>query len=250
MSGFVSKISAAGSKGWTGLQSLWERDNKTQLTASNSGPPPEKTSLLSLALPSRHPRGSRLLSEDDDGVDSPPDDSRDAADPGDSPAITTTESLTPTTISTTSTTATSSPRFQPKAEKLMAPPAEWSTFSEDETDMWMRGDSAHLGILDTDKKKSTRESKRPSPRFKHKMAASPKGSDRKHAERERGFSPLGKLKGPSFGKLLDTECDEGEMGGGRSTSTGCENKVWADDDDDDDEAQWKMIEQRAVPKSK
>ncbi|XP_076440845.1 uncharacterized protein LOC143280149 [Babylonia areolata] len=259
MSGFVSKISAAGSKGWTGLQSLWDRDNKTQLTSSSTGHPAEKTSLLSLALPSRHPKGSRLLSEDDDWMDnSPPGDGHDMAGNGASSSssssstnITTTVNPTPTI---TTATTTSSPRCQTKAAELAPPPpAEWSWVGEEEGDEWLKGDSAHRGILDTDKKKSTRESKRPSPRFKHKMAASSstKGNDWKHGgERERGFSALGKLKGPQFGKLLDTDCEEGDGGRG-SASTGCENSVWADDDDDDSDDPWKMMDNRAGgPKGK
>lgn len=70
MSGFASKLSSAGTKGWQGLSStLWGGEPKTTLATADTSPG-EKTSLLGggNASPTkgRDPSKNRLLSEDDD----------------------------------------------------------------------------------------------------------------------------------------------------------------------------------------
>nr|KAG5709552.1 hypothetical protein BaRGS_001602 [Batillaria attramentaria] len=216
MSGFASKLTAASSKGWTGLQSLWGEPKTTLATADTS--PGEKTSLLGLggygSGASGDSSGNKLLAEDEDswgdswGGDWQKDDSGGGGGGGG------------------------------KGSKGQKPSSnDWTAGNEDDLEAWLNEDSPYKGMLGKESKssakKASKDSKKPSSASKSKpsSASTNKGSDWNDIEWDTGFSSPAKQKEPLVGNLLDLGHDDGN-GSSTNANSGWDNEVWADDDDE------------------
>lgn len=222
MSGFASKLTAASSKGWTGLQSLWGEPKTTLATADTS--PGEKTSLLGIggygSGASGDSSGNQLLGDEEDswGESWSSDWQKDDGSAGKGG----------------------------KGNKSNN--SGWSAGNEDDLEAWLNEDSPYKGMLGKDSKssakKASKESKKPSSASKSKPSSA-KGSDWNDVDWDTGFSSPAKQKEPLVGKLLDLGQDEGS-GVSASAGSGWDNEVWADDDDDD----WQTLDLGSGPKGK
>ncbi|KAK7101294.1 ADP-ribosylation factor GTPase-activating protein 1-like isoform X2 [Littorina saxatilis] len=238
MSGFASKLGAASSKGWTGLQSLWG-EPKTTLTSADTSPG-EKTSLLGIggygSGAAGDSSGNRLLSEDEDswgdswGGEWGKEDGKNE------------------------NNGSSGGSGKPQKQGKKPNSNEFSPGNEEDLEAWLNEDSPYKGMLNKDKEKPSSAAKkaakekdskaRPSSASKNKSSAS-KGSDWADAEWDSGFTSPGKQKEPLVGNLLDFGGDDDAGRSSGNAGSGWDNEVWADDDDE-----WQTLDLDAGSKSK
>ncbi|CAL1526913.1 unnamed protein product [Lymnaea stagnalis] len=225
MSGLASKLSAAGTKGWKDLQSLWG-EPKTTLTSADTSPG-EKSSLLSRASygSGEDSSKSHLLGEDDESW----------GEWGQDPDWS-----------------------SKKSNKANA--SEWSAGNEEDLEAWLNEDkpanSSSSGKVKTKKKtekteekktdddwdnwKDTSKTSSSKPKKKSQKSApgvsSQEGWD--DADWNTGFtSNSAKQKQPLVGNLLDL--DDGNGMGSTGGGDGWDNEVWADEKEDDD---WQTLD--------
>ncbi|KAL8598548.1 hypothetical protein ACOMHN_051336 [Nucella lapillus] len=222
MSGFASKLSAASSKGWTGLQSLWGEPKTTLATADTS--PGEKTSLLGMggygSGAAGDSSGNRLLSEEEDSWgDSWGGDWGGQEDD--------------------SSGGGSNKRAKPTKGPSSS---DWSAGNDDDLEAWLNEDSPYKDMLNKEKnptnasaaaatKKMLKESKRPSSSGSKNKLASSKGEGWNDAQWDSGFTSPAKQKEPLVGNLLDLGADNAGTSS-RNANSGWDNEVWADEDDE------------------
>ncbi|XP_067679916.1 ADP-ribosylation factor GTPase-activating protein 1-like isoform X2 [Haliotis asinina] len=198
MSGFASKLTAASTKGWRDLQSLWGEPKTTLATADTS--PGEKTSLLGAK---GDPSKNRLLSDDDDSWGdswgSEWDDKKKKKSgqsdwsAGDDDELEAWLNNDETPLSSTS------------SSKQKSKNDNWDDWGND------------TGGNSTAKK--TKENKK---------ASKNKEDGWKDVDWDSGFTSPAKQKEPLVGNLLDL----GDTSAGNDNG-GWDNDVWANDDDDD-----------------
>ncbi|GFS01515.1 ADP-ribosylation factor GTPase-activating protein 1 [Elysia marginata] len=223
MSGFASKLSAAGTKGWKDLQSLWGEPKTTLNSADTS--PGEKSSLLSRGSYGSGDDSSKghLLGEEDDSW-------------GD--------------WGNESDWSNSSAKKNVKNKD-----SGWSAGNEDDFEAWLNDDTSTLSLSSSSKTKSGSRKKggneendndnsRPSSSSGKHKSSKKKTSQQKPASDgwdDADWGSLGdtksgsskKQKQPLVGNLLDLDDNYGNQGG-----DGWDNEVWAADEDDD----WQTLE--------
>ncbi|KAK0069619.1 ADP-ribosylation factor GTPase-activating protein 1 [Biomphalaria pfeifferi] len=225
MSGLASKLSAAGTKGWKDLQSLWS-EPKTTLTSADTSPG-EKSSLLSRSSygSGEDSSKSHLLAEDDESWGEWGQDS------------------------------------DWSSKKSNKQNSDWSAGNEDDLEAWLNDDkstmSSSTGKVKSKKKaeekkhdddwdtwRSTETVKSSvkcssSATSKSKKKSQKSTEDWDNADWNTGFSESSsKQKQPLVGNLLDLDDGNGLVSSG--AGDGWDNEVWAEDKDEDDE--WQTLD--------
>ncbi|KAK3800093.1 hypothetical protein RRG08_015060 [Elysia crispata] len=223
MSGFASKLSAAGTKGWKDLQSLWGEPKTTLNSADTS--PGEKSSLLGRGSYGSGDDSSKghLLGEEDDSW-------------GD--------------WGNESDWSTSNSKRNAKNKD-----SGWTAGNEDDFEAWLNDDTSTLSTSSKTKsgsrKKGGEEDQHDSDISRPASSSGKYKSSKKKTSQQKPVSgvwddgewdSLGDIKSgsskkqkqPLVGNLLDLDEDNGVGQGG----DGWDNEVWAADEDDD----WQTLE--------
>ncbi|XP_041359984.1 ADP-ribosylation factor GTPase-activating protein 1-like isoform X2 [Gigantopelta aegis] len=213
MSGFASKLTAASTKGWKDLSSLWAEPKTTLATADTS--PCEKTSLLGIKPTDTDgdtPKNCLLPGDDDSWGDWDEDES-----PG---------------------------QNGNKRDKG----SEWSAGNEDEYEAWLNDNNSSPSSKkliqdewdDWGSSSGGGQPEKPPSSSNRKPKESKKYSKVKHdgwkdAEWDTGFTSESRQREPLVGNLLDLG---DTAGSGGTDNKGWDNEVWANDEDDE----WQSLE--------
>ncbi|XP_005110329.2 ADP-ribosylation factor GTPase-activating protein 1 [Aplysia californica] len=230
MSGFASKLSAAGTKGWKDLQSLWG-EPKTTLTSADTSPG-EKSSLLGRSSYGSGDDSSKshLLGDEDEswgdwGQDSDwSSSSKKPSKKNSSDWSAGNEDDLEAWLNDDDTSGLS-PAAKSKNKKKNDD--DWNSWKTDSSSKTSAKSSSSSSSLSSKSKKKSQKSST--------AVSSSDGWD--DADWNSGLSGTSsKQKQPLVGNLLDLGEEEGSSAGSRSRggdNDGWDNEVWAQDDDDE-----------------
>lgn len=211
MSGFASKLSSVGAKGWGNFQSLWG-EPKTTLNSVDTSPG-EKSSLLGDGTPVHQRDQSRnlLIGDQDEDWSGWSDDKNNWNDDGNNDD----DALEAWLNDDLSTAKSSKNKLNKKTNK------------EPQLDDWDRNDWESLDGADKKSIKSSRNAKK-----KEKLVNTNDGWD--SVDWNDTSMSSNKQKDPLVGNLVDLGIDDSpSKNTGNATNDGWDNEVWAEADDDE-----------------